>query len=634
MKKSAIAIFIIVCPLLMMGQKSNKTPESYNMVKDKLSSWSPSSVQIKGYLGDKMNLIITERIKAQDVDHLIEPFRHKNETRLWQSEFWGKWIQSAIAAYSYNHDPELLKIIRDAVTGLISTQTPEGYIGNYSKEAALQQWDIWGRKYTLLGLLAYYDLTADKNALNSAKRLADHLFTQVGPGKTNIVKTGNYRGMPSSSILEPMVFLYRRTGEKRYLDFAQYIVDQWETSDGPKLITAALSEIPVAERFAHPVEWWSYDNGQKAYEMMSCYEGLLELYRITGNPSYIESVEKAVRNIIESEINIAGSGSAFECWYNGSKYQTEPTYHTMETCVTMTWMKLCNNLLRLTGKSLYADEIEKSVYNALMASVKYDGTEIAKYSPLGGIRHAGEEQCGMHINCCNANGPRAFMMLPGTAMMGGENEIYINIYGNLESVIPVNSKNKILISQNSEYPASDIIEININPEKSEEFTIACRIPAWSESTTITVNSENIQQAKPGTYNKITRTWNKGDKITVKMDLRGRMVKKNGYQALLRGPLVLARDTRFRDGFIYEAAVAKDKDGFIELIPVQNKPSNIWMAFSAPLVVGTDLEGEFVNPKQIHFCDFASAGNTWNEESRYRVWIPETLNVMKMDYIGY
>ena len=617
-----------------MGQKSNKIPESFNTIKDELSSWSPSAVQIKGYLGDKMNLVITRRIKTQDVDHLIEPFRHRNETRLWQSEFWGKWILSAISAYNYNHDPELLGIIKQAISGLIETQTADGYIGNYSKEAALQQWDIWGRKYTLLGLLAYYDLTNDKSILNSAKRLADHLLTQVGPGKTSIVKTGNYRGMPSSSILEPIVFLYRRTGEKRYLDFAQHIVDQWETSDGPKLISAALEEIPVSERFAHPDEWWSYDNGQKAYEMMSCYEGLLELYRTTGTPQYIESVEKAVRNIIESEINIAGSGSAFECWYNGSKYQTEPTYHTMETCVTMTWMKLCNNLLRLTGKSMYADEIEKSMYNALMASVKFDGSEIAKYSPLGGIRHAGEEQCGMHINCCNANGPRAFMMLPGTAIMGATNEIYINIYGNIESVIPVNPKNKILIRQNSEYPESELIEISVDPEKAEEFAIACRVPAWSESTTISVNGESIQQVKAGTYRKISRTWNKGDKITIKMDLRGRKVKNGGYQAILRGPLVLARDTRFREAFIYESAVVKDKEGIVELIPVKNKPSNIWMAFTAPLVLGTDLEGEFANTKQIQFCDFASAGNTWNEESRYRVWIPETLNVMKTEYKGY
>jgi DUF1680 family protein len=618
----------------MNGQKTKNPTISYNSVPDKMVSFSPSSVRISGYLGEKMNLVIDKRIKSQDVEHLIEPFRHKDETRLWQSEFWGKWIQSAIAAYDYNHDPELLEILKKAVSGLLSTQMRNGYIGNYSDAAQLEQWDIWGRKYTMLGLLAYYDLTGDKAALEGSCKLADHLLSQVGPGKQNIVKTGNYRGMPSSSILEPIIYLYRRTGEKRYLDFAKYIVAQWETPDGPKLITKALAGIPVSGRFPHPDSWWSYENGQKAYEMMSCYDGLLELYRVTGTATYLKAVEMAVENIIETEINIAGSGTAFECFYNGSKYQTEPTYHTMETCVTMTWMKLCINLLRLTGDPKYADQVETSSYNALLASVKYDGSQIAKYSPLGGIRHAGEEQCGMHINCCNANGPRAFMMLPGFAVMGAENEILINIYGQISSVIPLGSKNVVKIDQVSDYPVTDKIELNINPEKPENFTVALRIPSWSFNTIVMVNGNEVAGPSAGKYLKITRVWNKADRIIMKMDMNGRLVKLNGQQAIIRGPVVLARDTRFADGFIYESAVIKENNGKVDLIPAETKPVDIWMSFRAPLVLGTDLEGDFRNPKQVNFCDFASAGNTWGEDSRYKVWIPQTMNVMKTDYKGY
>jgi DUF1680 family protein len=624
----------LLYPFIYTNHAQQKKQKTFNAVVDKMVSYSPSSIKIRGYLGEKMDLVIAGRIKAQDSDHLIEPFRHKDETRLWQSEFWGKWIQSAIAAYNYNHDPELLGIINNAVKGLLATQMPNGYIGNYSDEAALQQWDIWGRKYTLLGLLAYYDLTGDKNALKASCRLADHLLTQVGPGKVNIVKTGNYRGMPSSSILEPMVYLYRRTGDVRYLDFSKYIVEQWETADGPKLISSALSGIPVAERFPHPATWWSYENGQKAYEMMSCYEGLLEMYRITGEPSYLKAVEAAVRNIIDSEINIAGSGSAFECWYKGILYQTEPTYHTMETCVTMTWMKLCLSLLRVTGNPLYADQVEKSTYNALMASLKYDGSEIAKYSPLGGVRHSGEEQCGMKINCCNANGPRAFMILPGFAVTGSPGEIYINLYGQGDALIPVNSKNKVSLEQVSDYPASDRIELRINPEKPESFTISLRIPSWSKNSFIEVNGTKLTEIIPGSYKQITRLWNKNDKVILKLDLSARLIRQNGYQVILMGPVVLARDTRFKDGFIYESAVISEKNGEVDLVPSSDKPDNVWMAFTAPLALGTDLEGEYRTPRQIGFCDFASAGNTWGEDSRYRVWIPQTLNVMKADYKTY
>ena len=625
-------LLLISC--LCFSQKPVKEPGSFNIAGEKMSSFTPSSVRIGGYLGEKMDLVIDKRIKAQDVEHLIEPFRHREEDNLWQSEFWGKWIQSAIAAYDYNRDPELPAILKKAVSGLLATQTPDGYIGNYSPDHQLAHWDIWGRKYTMLGLLAYYDLTGDKEALRGAMKVADHLLTQVGPGKADIVKTGNYRGMPSSSILEPMVMLYRATGEKRYLDFAQYIVDQWETESGPKLISNAISGIPVSQRFPFPSSWWSYENGQKAYEMMSCYEGLLELYRITGRQDYLEAVIKAVDNIIEQEINIAGSGSAFECFYHGVKYQDQPTYHTMETCVTMTWMKLCFNLLRLTENSRYADQIEKSTYNALLASVKDDGTQIAKYSPLGGIRHAGEEQCGMHINCCNANGPRAFMMLPLVAITGKGNEFFINIYGSSKSELPLSGKNKVLIEQASDYPVSGDITINVNPVKSEQFTLSLRIPEWSANTEVTVNGEKMSNVNPGSYLKISRVWNKYDKITMKLDLTGKLITLGNNQAIFRGPVVLARDTRFRDGFIYDAAVIREEKGIVNLVPSAVNPAGVWMSFTAPLVLGTDLEGEFRNPKEINFCDFASAGNTWGEDSRYKVWIPRTLNVMKSDYKSY
>ncbi len=634
MKKLFFTSLFICTSFLLSGQRHETKSMSFNAVSDKIFSFSPNSIKIEGYLGEKMNLVIGQRIKNQDIEQLVEPFRHKNETHLWQSEFWGKWIQSAIASYDYNHDPEMLTIIQRAVNELLATQTSSGYIGNYTDSAQLQQWDIWGRKYTLLGLIAYYELTGDKAALKSSCRLADHLLSQVGPGKADIVKTGNYRGMPSCSILEPMVYLYSTTGEKRYLDFAKYIVGQWETPDGPKLISSALADIPVSERFPHPSIWWSYENGQKAYEMMSCYEGLLELYHITGEPTYLKAVENAVNNILETEINIAGSGTAFECFYKGAKYQTQPTYHTMETCVTMTWMKLCFSLLKMTGNPVYADQIEKSTYNALMASVKGDGSQIAKYSPLGGVRHAGEEQCGMHINCCNANGPRAFMMLPRFTVMGGQNEIFINMYGQYESVIPISPKNKVTIEQISDYPVSDNIEININPEKSESFTIAFRIPEWSKNTMLTINGTAVSEITSGTYKKITRIWTKADKVVLKMDLTGRLLTLNGYQAIVRGPVVLARDARFGDGFIYESAVVMEKSGKVDLVPSTKRPANVWMSFTAPLVLGTDLEGDFRNPVQINFCDFASAGNTWGEDSRYKVWIPQTLNVMKADYKSY
>ena len=181
-------------------------------------------------MGSRIDACITHRVKTQDVDHLVKPFTSRNESRLWQSEFWGKWIQGAIASYRYTKDPELLFIIQKAVTDLLKTQTDDGYIGNYSPDHQLEHWDIWGRKYTLLGLLAYYDISNDKQVLNAAIKMTDHLIKQLKDSGKSIVKTGNYRGMPSSSFLEPVMFLYNRTGEDRFLSFAKYIVQDWESA--------------------------------------------------------------------------------------------------------------------------------------------------------------------------------------------------------------------------------------------------------------------------------------------------------------------------------------------------------------------------------------------------------------------
>lgn len=622
-------VFILLIPVFLAAQTKPVV-----LKPDVLQPWQANSIRMKGHLGEKINLCIDERIKKQDVQMLVDPFKQRMETHLWQTEFWGKWILSAIASWEYTHDPEMLAKIKTAVSGLLATQTPDGYIGNYSPQAQLAHWDIWGRKYTLLGLLAYYDISSDKKALEASCKLADHLMMQVGEGKADIVKTGNYRGMPSSSILEPMVLLYRHTGEKKYLDFAKYIVNQWETQNGPKLLSKAISGIDVADRFPFPGEWWSWDNGQKAYEMMSCYEGLLELYRITGEGDYLRSAEMAVKNIIETEINVAGSGSAFECFYHGGERQTEPTYHTMETCVTFTWIKLCNNLLRLTGNPLYADQIEKTMYNALMASMKEDGSQIAKYSPLEGHRHEGEHQCNMPINCCNANGPRAFTLIPKMAYMSSGKEIIINLYSASIASIAISPKNKVVIEQKTDYPVTDRIQLTLQPEKAEAFTLALRIPAWSETSVILVNGTPVESVQSGRYARISRTWNPGDKVTLQLDMNGRLMVLKGYQAILRGPVLLARDTRFNDGFVDETAIVQSKDSKVELQPSENKPANIWMAFIAPLVLGTDLEGEFRNAHPVHFCDFGSAGNTWSSDVRYRVWIKQTLNVMKTPYKPY
>ena len=585
------------------------------------------SLILKGFMGQKLDVCIDHSIKEQNVEALISPFRNRTEQRMWQSEFWGKWITSAITAYEYNKDNDLLKKIDSAIDGLIATQTPDGYIGNYADNAHLKEWDIWGRKYCLLGLLAYYDLNPEKNgrAMEASKKLANHLLTEVGPGKANIVLQGNYRGLAASSVLEPMVLLYKRTGEKQYLEFAKYIIAQWETPDGPQLISKALENVHVYKRIPYvPGTPWT-TNGQKAYEMMSCYEGLLELYTLEGNPDWLKAVENTVASIIRDEINIVGSGSAYECWFQGKKYQTEAVIHYNEICVTTTWIKLCTKLLLLTSKPKYAHEIEKSMYNALLGGLTPDGHTFTKYPPLEGIKQISGGQCGMELNCCGANGPRALALYPKLIYTKNDKGLFINFFEDSETVYTTSSGNKVKIKQTGNYPVDGMLEIEVNPERNETFTIGVRLPGWSNSTLLKVN-ELAYEGGGGDYQKLVREWKKGDKIYIRLDLRGKIVNEGNFFAITRGPLVLARDARFNDGNVLETAfLPKSADGFIELIKNKNKPEDVFVSFSTPIVLGANTEPDYHVARKVTLCDYASAGNTWNAESMFKIWFRQPLN---------
>jgi DUF1680 family protein len=238
------------------------------------------------------------------------------------------------------------------------------------------------------------------------------------------------------------------------------------------------------------------------------------------------------------------------------------------------------------------------------------------------------------INCCNANGPRAFTLIPKMAYMSSGNEIFVNLYSASKAAIAVSPKNKVTIEQTTDYPVTDRIDLTLQPEKPQAFTLALRIPAWSVQSSILINDSPVEGIKSGNYQKISRIWKAGDKVTLQLDMSARLMVLNGYQAIMRGPVLLARDSRFNDGFVDETAVIQQKDQVVELQASKDKPQGIWMAFTAPLVLGSDLEGEYRDAHPVHFCDFGSAGNTWSPDVRYRVWIKQTLNVMKVPYRPY
>ena len=582
---------------------------------------SADEVKIEGYLGDKMLSCLQKRVLAQKLEPLIAPFVSRNEGPYgFRCEYWGKWFTSLCLGYKNRRDPAIREKMDEAVQALIETQGVDGYIGTYQDAERLGTWDVWGRKYVLLGLIAYYDYTSESYALDAACRQLDCLIGELKEKKISLADTGwvDWKGLPPTSILEPTMLLYERSGNAAYLEFAEAIIESWETPStflpkGLSLISDALKGVPVRDIGA-----------PKAYEMMSCYEGLCDMYRISGNRRFLEPVISVAESIIDTELMVSGSGSNQEMWCRGRSIQTNLIEQPVETCVTVTWIKLCYKLLCLTKDPKWADQIEIALYNALLSAMTPGGEWWSYYSPLVGERVPSAcQQADAGLSCCVASGPRALLLTPQWAVMQDDQSVYVNLYSQGRASVSLD-QGQVTLEQKTLYPKEGNVVITIGMDLPLEFGLNLRIPKWSEQTKLLVNGEAIE-VSPGSYARIDREWRDGDQIEIDFDFRGRVVHagpEKNHSAILRGPILLALDNRL---VVPEAKAVRveSEDGFIELEPDKEKPDEVYMAFKAQFkVLPTHVFDH--HHVTLTLCDFTSAGNAWSDDNLYRVWLPQPL----------
>ena len=614
--------------------------------KDVLFSLDKAQVFIRGHLGEAIGRCIQKGVMQADYSLYIQPFAEKSdEEGGFQGEFWGKWLTSAVNAYQIAPCEAYRKILDDAVDGILRTQESSGRISSYKTDFGC--WDIWGRKYVMLGLIRYQELTGSPRAAEAACRMLDNLIEVAGKGKKKLTESGLrlLEGLSSVSILEPVVLIGKMSGNPKYIEFAEYLVSLLSepnqyTSRGIRLIEDALEgKAPV--QISSP----------KGYEIMSCYKGICELYRVTGNQKYFDAARQYAEAVLQNEIMIVGSGSSGELWCDGAIRQTQQIEQPMETCVTTTWLTFMLQMLRLTGDSSWADQMEITLYNAMLSAMMPGGDWWAYFTQLAGERIPSPMQVpDVHASCCVANGPRGLLSVYNWAVMESNDSIVLNLYVDGEWNFKSRAGEHIKLLQKTAYPKSDTAEITVQTDAQDAYTIALRIPAWSKDTVLYVNQVPCEAAI-GTYARITRKWQRGDKIDIKFDMRGRVVSAPGcanHKAVMRGPVVLALDNRLVEedkinlwlldnsfewkhdpdadiDYALLTPACKKEEAFIDLIPVENPPDNIWMAFEVPFLYRPT---HFFNhqKRQLVLCDYASAGNAYRSENLFRVWMPQPMHM--------
>lgn len=610
-----------------------------------------------GHFGRLLDRMLERHVLATDPVKLASLFRGRTKDG-WQTEFWGKYMHAAVPFWRYTGSAELGRRIVAGVREILSLQEPDGYIGNYAPEDRFTLgWDVWGAKYTLMGLLHYHDLAARfpellpagappaTAALGAAVRLCDCLAAARGPeGRLgpDLRLTGMYGGMPSLSVLEPVVWLYRRTGEPRFLAFADHVVRQMtQFPDGPQLLK--LAGVPVADRRFGRVPPFHAKNPEhaltKAYEMMSCYQGLVEYAEACGSRGaaggppaaepgdILAAAVASARSIAETEINLAGGGSAGEHWYHGADEQWRHVSWLQETCVTTTWMRLCETLRAATGDPFWTEQLERTFHNAYLAAMNRDCDAFACYTPLLGSRAHGHHQLHLHENCCNANGPRGWLCLLDRVFTAEGDAATLDLYmsGLAEAEIPALGRTA-RFRVYTLYPREGGMAIGCENAEPLDFALRLRIPSFAEGATVAINGEAVDApAPPGGYCELRRTWRSGDRICLVFRMPVRMHVLHDHVAFTRGPVLLARDSRFGDGALDEEVrdyevTERDLAGF--RLTRADDPA-MFMTVTGILPMGSHSEDvdQECHPRAVRFADYASAGNAWRPDNRYRAWLP-------------
>ena len=595
----------------------------FAQVKDVFIPLSPNSIHLNGFLeNDIQNSIAHWNKGVVPYAALVEKFR-TGRSFFAQGEMWGKAVRSGCMFYRYTQDPELKKILDATVADLLTTQRANGSIScsDSDKQPDGPGGDLWERKYVLLAMNQYYtNVNKDPKVLQSMIDQANCIISQVGdPPKTRITDLGwSPNHIESSTLLEPIMQLYNLTGNQNYLDFARYIIKEGGAK-GYNIIEDAYNNIaPEKIGGVYP----------KAYEMMSLFEGLVEYYRVTGDEHIKTAVLNLYHNIIKNEITLIGNGGGDlpyhpavmgEAWDNTALEQTNPDIkRMMETCVGVTWIKLCSQILCLTGDPLTVDMIEKYAYNGLLGAMKPEGDGFSYVNLLNGVKTNKEGWGGIvddvYVTCCNLNGPMGLAYLPYVAIMNSESGPVINLYNQGEAKVQISNKQYVDLKIETDYPKSGNIIVKITSEIPNDFTLKLRIPEWSKSTVLKVNGNPIKVV-PGTYAEINRKWSKGDRVELILDMRCKLVEaphgsnRNGdnFVALIRGPIVLARDENIDENYNQPVTIISN-DGCVDIKRETPTVNSTRMQYSVP-----------TNKGLIQMVDYSSV-NSW-EGKKICTWLP-------------
>lgn len=445
-------------------------------------------------------------------------------------------------AYSLinNPDPELEKKADEWIDKFAAAQQPDGYINTFYTLTGLdKRWqnmdkhEMYCAGHMIEAGVAYYQATGKRKLLDVCIRMADHMMSQFGEGKRHWV--------PGHEEIElALVKLYQVTNESKYLDFANWLIE--ERGHGHGTMGGEGEWNPFYYQDEKPVREMT-DIAGHAVRCMYLYCGMADVAAIKRDSGYIAALNRLWDDVVLRNMYITGGiGSSKHNEGFTEDYDLPNLDAYCETCASVGMVLWNQRMNQFTGDSKYIDVLERSMYNGALAGISLAGDRFFYVNPLEskGDHH---RQAWYGCACCPSQISR-FLPSIGNYLYGtSTNAIWVNLYIGSKATLDVDGK-KIELQQQTDYPWDGSVKLTVATPSPLKKEIRLRIPGWCKQYTVSINGKQAQATVDKGYAVLTGTWKQDDEIALTMEMPVEVVaadpkvKENaGKRAIQRGPLV-------------------------------------------------------------------------------------------------
>jgi DUF1680 family protein len=289
--------------------------------------------------------------------------------------------------------------------------------------------------------------------------------------------------------------------------------------------------------------------GVHAYSHVNTFSSAAMSYAVTGDPVYLDVIRNAYDYLQNTQCYATGGYGPMERLVapNGTLGRSlEARNATFEAvCGSWSGFKLSRYLMQFTGEPRYGDWAERLLYNGVGAALPI--TTGGKHFYYADYRVGG----GMKVykvsrySCCSGSYIQNLADYHNLIYYKDAAGLYVNLYLPSE-VTWKGAGGEVRAVLDTAYPEAETATLRLQMDKASRFALRFRVPAWTRAASLKLNgAAAAAPCKPGTWAELTRTWQPGDVVEIRIPLSLRMEPVDWQHprrvAVVRGPVVLVLD---------------------------------------------------------------------------------------------